>query len=84
MGESGLTFPGRMSDNTALPNDSDGGKIHDLLRAEVGSLTVCTSKGCHQGVVRSDGKHLIMEWVTKGGEPAREVLRADPAERPPG
>jgi hypothetical protein len=65
-------------------DDSDGGKIHRFLGAEIGSLTVCTSEGCHPGVVKSDGKHLILEWVTKAGEPAREVLRADPAERPPG
>jgi hypothetical protein len=68
-----------MSDDTARTDDSDGGKIHDLLRAEVGSLTVCTSEGCHPGTVaRLDGKHLAFEWETKDGETVREVLLAEP------
>jgi hypothetical protein len=60
--------------------DSDGGKIHGLLGGEIGSLIVCTNEGCHRGTVQSDGRHLLFEWLTKDGEPLREVLRADPAE----
>jgi hypothetical protein len=63
-------------------DDSNGGKIHELIGAEIGSLIVCTSDGCHQGTIQSDRKHLILEWVTKQGEPAREVVQAAPAERP--
>jgi hypothetical protein len=63
-----------------LTDDSDGGKVHHFLGAEIGSLIVCTSEGCHRGTVQSDGRHLLFAWETKQGEPAREILLADPAD----
>jgi hypothetical protein len=65
-------------------DDSNGGKIHELIRGGQVESLICTTEGCHQGVVKSDGKHLILEWDSKDGESLREVLRADPAESSPG
>ena len=59
---------------------SDGGKVHRFLGAEISSLIVCTSEGCHPGTVASlDGKHLAFQWE-EDGEPARQILRADSAD----
>ena len=63
-----------------LTNDSDAGKVHDLIGAEIGSLIVCTAEGCHRGTVQSDGSDLFFEWSTKDGNPVREILRANLAD----